>query len=210
MQQEDVAAFLRANPGFLAENPGLYQRLDPPARVHGAGLADHMAAMLDGARRRADGAERALAEGAADRRTAEGFTRRVNEAVLALMRAPDAAWLATHELAGLLQVDAARLCSEAAFPPAGAAPVPAGTVAAVLGQRRALVRPASGGHDPDALLHGEARALAAEEALLRVPLASGPALLALACRDNSGLAGASTDALTFLGQAVAAAMDAGR
>jgi len=210
MQQEDVAAYLRAHPEFLAENPGLYNRLAPPVRLHGPALADHMAVMLQQARTRADSAERAVAETAADRRTAEGFTRRVNDAVVALMRAPDPAWLAAHELAGLLQVDAARLCSEAEHPPAGAARVPRGTVLAALGQRRALVRAAPPGRlqGEAAVLHGEAIALAEQEALLRVPVESGPALLALACRDAGGLAGASTDALAFLGQAVGAALDA--
>ena len=206
MQQDAVAAYLRANPAFLADNPALYERLAPPVRLHGAALADHMAAMVRQARERAAGAERALAEAAAGRRLAEGFARRVSEAVVALMRAPDPAWLAAHELAGLLHLDAARLCSEAAVPPAGAAPVPRGTVAAVLGQRRAVVRAAR----PDAVLHGEAVALAGQEALLQVPVVSGPALLALACRDGSGLAGASTDSLAFLGQAVGAALDARR
>jgi uncharacterized protein YigA (DUF484 family) len=57
------------------------------------------------------------------------------------------------------------------------------------------------------MLHGEAVALASQEALIRIPLRSGPALLALACRDADGLAGAGTDSLTFLGQAVAAALE---
>ena len=35
-----VEAFLRANPGFLAERPGLYRALSPPERVHGEALAD--------------------------------------------------------------------------------------------------------------------------------------------------------------------------
>ncbi len=205
MQQDDtaaVSAYLRANPGFLAQNPGLYEALAPPRRVHGPGLADHMAAMLALARDRAAEAERAAADTAAARRAAEGFARRVQDAVVALMRAPDPAWLAAYELAGLLRLDAARLCSEAPRP--GAATVPRGTVAAALGQRAALVRPAQ----PDAVLHGEAVALAAQEALVRIPVAAGPALLALACRDPRDLAGATTDALVFLGRAVGAALDA--
>jgi hypothetical protein len=166
-----------------------------------------MAAMVEHARGRAADAERNgsqdAARIAASRRTAEGFTRRVQSAVLALMRAPDPAWLATHELAGLLQVDAARICMEHESVPEGAAPLPRGTIAAALGQRPAIVRPAM----PDAMLHGEAVALATEEALVRVPLRTGPALLAIACRDGNRLAGASTDTLAFLGQAVAAALE---
>ena len=205
MQQEDVTLFLRSNPAFLAENPALYGVLAPPERVHGAPLADHMAAMLHQARTRIAATERAAADAAADRRDAEGFARRVQDAVLALMRAPDPAWLATQELAHLLKVDAARVCLETPHAPAGAASIPPGTVAAALGQRAALVRPAQ----PDAVLHGEAVALAEREALARIPLAAGPGLLALASRDPRDLAGATTDALTFLGRAVAAALETG-
>lgn len=199
----DAAAYLRANPAFLAENPGLYDHLTPPRRLHGPVLADHMDAMLRAARVRAAELERVAASVAADRRAAEGFGRRVQDVVLALMRATDPAWLAGHELAQLLRVDAARLCSEAATPPAWASPVPRGTIAAAMGQRLAIVRAAQ----PDALLHGEAVALASQEALVRIPLAAAPALLALACRDGAGLHGATTDALAFLGHALGAAIE---
>lgn len=202
-----ILAFLRAHPGFLAANPALYDHLVPPTRLHGATLADHTHAMLARARTRAEAAERAAIDTAATRRDAEGFTRRVQETVLAMMRAPDPAWLATHELASLLRLDAARLCAENAVL-AGVASIPMGTVAATLGQRSALVRPImarAGSASP--LLHGEAAALAAEEALIRVPLSTGPGLLALAARDAVGLAGATTDTLAFLGQAVGAALE---
>ncbi len=198
-----VAAYLRANPGFLADDPALYGSLAPPRRVHGAAFADHMDAMLQRARVRAAELERDAASVAADRRAAEGFARRVQAAVLALMRAAEPAFMATHDLPGLLQVDAARVCAEGAWAPRGAAVVPRGTVLGALGQRMAVVRAAR----PDAVLHGEAVALAEQEALVRVPAAAGPALLALACRDGQGLAGATTDALSFLGQALGAALD---
>ena len=196
-------AFLRANPDFLATRPALYEVLRPPSCIYGASVADHMAAMVRHARDRAARAEAAAAAAAADRRANEGFARRVQEAVVALLRAPDPAWTAAHDLASLLCLDAARLCSEASLPPRGAARIMPGTVMAVLGQRPALMRAGA----PDAALHGEAVALAATEALVRVPLASGPALLALACRDGDALAGATTDALAFLGESAAAALD---
>lgn len=203
-EAEQVAAYLRAHPGFLADHPALYEHLVPPNRLHGPVFADHMQAMLHQARARAADAERAASQTATTRRAAESFTRRVQDTVLALMRAPDPAWLATHELASLLHLDAARICSEAPQPPADAASIPRGTVAATLGQRPALVRTAH----PDPMLHGEAVALATEEALIRIPLTPSPALLALAARDATGLDGATTDALAFLGQALAAALEA--
>ena len=196
-----VEAFLRSNPGWLAAQEGLYRLMDPPRRVHGERLADHTAALLAAARTRADGLARDTAAAAADRRAAEGFSARVQDAVLALMRAPDPAWCLQHDLLALLGVDGARLSVEGLRP--GMAAVPLGTVAAALGQRLALVR--GGVALPH--LHGEAAALAEWEALVRVPLAGGPALLALACRDGRALAGATTTALAFLGSATAAVLD---
>jgi uncharacterized protein YigA (DUF484 family) len=198
-----VAEFLRANPGWLAAHPELYAVLEPPARVHGDRLADHMAAMLDRARAGAA----ALAQVTVERRAAEGFAERVQDAVLAMMGARDLPWCLQHDLPGLLRLDSVRLCAEAgqhgvtpAIP--GSVRVPPGTVAATLGRRRALVRDAV--RTP--LLHGEAAALAGREALVRVPLPASPALLALACRDGRALAGAATPVLAFLGQAIAVAL----
>ncbi len=189
-----VTAFLRAHPGWLSANPELYAVLDPPRRLHGEALADHMAAMLEQARRHGTGA-------AAGRRAADGFAQRVQDAVVAMMRATDALWCLHNDLPGLLRLDSVRLCAEAEL--GGAVAVPPGTVAATLGQRDALVRDAT--RSP--LLHGEAAPLVRQEALVRVPLRQAPALLALGCRDGSGLDGAGTQTLAFLGQAAAAALE---
>lgn len=189
-----IAAFLRANPGWLAAHPELYAVLEPPRRLHGEAMADHMAAMLDQARRHGSGA-------AAGRRAADGFTQRVQDAVLALLRAPDTLWCLHHDVPALIRVEGARLCVEHKVE--GAYLVPPGTVQAVLGQRCAVVRDAQ--LNPG--LHGEAAPLARQEALVRVPLGAGPALLALASREPDGLEGAGTQALGFLGQAVAAVLE---
>ena len=189
-----IAAFLRANPGWLAAHPELYAVLDPPRRLHGEAMADHMVAIIDQARRHGNDA-------AAGRRATEGFTQLVQDAVLALMRATDAAWCLQNDIAGLLRVESVRLSAESGI--AGAARLDPGTVEAMLGQRCALVRDAG----PDKVLHGEAAPLTVREALIRVPLTSGPALLAIAVRDPAGLDGASTQSLAFLGQAAAAALE---
>ena len=193
-----IAAFLRANPGWLAAHPELYAVLDPPRRLHGEALADHMAAMLDQARRHGTDA-------AAGRRAADGFTQLVQDAVLALMRAPDPVWCLQNDVPGLLRVESVRLATEGEF--AGAARLPPRTVDAVLGQRDALVRETGPQMGRDTWLHGEAASLAAQEALVRLRLPTGPALLAIAARDPAGLDGATTPTLVFLGNAVVAALD---
>jgi uncharacterized protein YigA (DUF484 family) len=195
VQPGAVAAFLRANPGWLTENPELYRVLQPPLRLHGDQLADHMAAMLAQerahARAMADQSDSVLAAG----RATAGLAGRVQEAVLALIRAPDAAECIAAELPALLDIDAVSLCAE------GEA-LPAGTVARLMGQREAMYRDAP---TDKRLLHGAAAPLAQVDALVRI---SGRALLALASRDPARLhAEQGTRPLVFLGRAVAAALE---
>ncbi|HEX3350055.1 MAG TPA: DUF484 family protein [Acetobacteraceae bacterium] len=203
----DVAAFLRSHPHFLADRPDLYRWLVPPARVHGEHVADHMAAMLRAERAhaaemtaRADGV---LAAG----RAAASLAARVQEAVLALLRASDPVDCAVGELPPLLAVDAVALCIEALRP--GARPLPSGTVAAVLGGRNVVFRAEIASIDPmqACLLHGEAVALAHHDAVIGLPGEGPPALLALAARDSAALDPAQgAGALAFLGRAMAAAL----
>ena len=123
---------------------------------------------------------------------------RVQAAVLALMRAADPADCVTHELPGLLAVDAARLSVEA-----GDRALPAGLVAKVLERRDVVFRRAP---PRSALLHGEAAALALCDALVRVP-GEPPMLLALAARDAAALdPSQGSGPLAFLGRAVAVAL----
>jgi hypothetical protein len=190
-----IAAFLRRHPDWLADNPEFYRLLAPPRRVHGEALADHMAAML--------AAERAAAATAlAARRAAASLMVRVQEAVLALMRAKDPLECLTGDWPGILAVDAVALCAEGTLP--GARKLPAGTVAGLLGARDVVSREAP---EDAVLLHGEAARLARHDALVRMPGAWPPALLALAARDRLLAApGEASLVLAFLGRAAAAAL----
>jgi uncharacterized protein len=198
---EEVAAWLRAHPHFLAENPELYRLLAPPRRVHGDALADHMAAMLRAERAHAAAmAERAdgvLAAG----RAAAGLAGRVQAAVIALFGPASPADCVAAELPALLAIDAASLCIEGTLLP-GARLLPEGCVAGLLGARAVMFR---AGAEAAPLLHGEAARLARYEALVRVPGAGSPAMLALVARDRQALdPSQGTGALAFLGRAVAA------
>lgn len=197
-----VAAWLRAHPRFLAERPDLYRWLAPPVRVHGERLADHMAAMLHAERLHA-AAMAARADGVlAAGRAAAGLAGRVQEAVLALIRAASAAECISAELPALLGVDAASLCMEAPLP--GARPVPPGTVARLLAGRSVRFREAPA---EAWLLHAEAAELAHHDALVRIPGEGPPALLALVAREPQVLDPAQgAGALAFLGRAAAAAL----
>ncbi len=204
LSPEAVASWLRAHPRFLAENPELYRRMAPPARVHGEVMADHMAAMLHAERARsAELAERANGVLSA-RRADAGMSGRVQDAVLALIGAGDVVECIGSHFPSILAVDAASLCAE--FPgPHGARVLPRGGVARLLGERAVLIRDAV---SDSGLLHGEAAALARHDALIRVP--GEPAcLLALAAREAEVLdPRQGTAALAFLGRAVAQALRA--
>jgi uncharacterized protein YigA (DUF484 family) len=198
----EVEAFLRANPSWLADNPDLYRVLVPPSRVHGEPLADHMTAMVQAARARATAmAERADDVLAAGRAAAE-LAVRVQESVLALLRATDKMDCLTGEMPGILSVDAIHLCVEALLP--GVRPLPQGMVAQLLGGRQVLFRDTV---TEARRLHAEAAGLAGHDVLVLVPGAGPPALLALLARDGLMLDPArGAGALTFLGRAVAAAL----
>ncbi len=201
---DEVAAFLRRHPSFLADNPDLYRILTPPQRLHGEIMADHMAAMIRV--ERAQSAEfAARADGAvAAGRAALGLTDRVQDAVLALMACDDPADWVESELPSWLGLDAAKLCLEAYRP--GTRRLPIGTVKRLLGKRDVVFRDAPG----DApLLHAEAAPLARHDALIRVPTPGRGVggLLALAVRSRGVLEpGQGLAALAFLGRAVGAAL----
>ncbi len=214
----EVAAFLRSHPRFLADNPALYGGLVPPTRVHGEILADHMTAMVRSARAHASAMTERADDVLAAGRASAGLSARVQEAVLALMRAQDKVDCITTELPALLAVDGVALCAEAELPGVshslasgvshslapGIRLLPSGTVARVLGGRHAVF--GEGGADA-ALLHGEASELARHEALVLVPGQGPPALLALVVRDGACLDPAQgAGALAFLGRAAAAAL----
>jgi uncharacterized protein YigA (DUF484 family) len=200
-----VAAFLRANPAWLADHPELYHLLAPPRRIHGEVLADHMAALLYAARSHTT----AVIDAG---RAAAGMAGRVQTAVLALIRARDPVDCIVAEMPGLLGLDAIALCIEALCVEAagteatapGCHALPPRTVARLLDGRDVVFRDAPS----DApLLHAEAARLARHDALVRVPGEGPPALLALASRDARALDPAQgAGALGFLGRAVAAAL----
>ena len=184
MQAADVEQFLRAHPGWLAARPDLYRHMEPPHRVHGERLADHMQAMLRAERARTAAALAAVP----DRRAAASVAARVQDAVLALMRAGDMVECIEQEWPTLLGVDAARWV-----------PAPqAGRAGAALARHDAIVRPADPAIQP---LHGEAALLAQVEALVRV---APDGLLLLASRDGRGLDASAAGELAFLGRAIAA------
>lgn len=197
MNADDVAAWLRTHPGFLAERPDLYRLLAPPRRIHGEGLADHMAAMLAAER----AAIRDMAETA---REGGGFAARIQLAVLALIASHDPAETVGQEWPALLGLAHCALADEG-VPAPHRLSLPPGSVARLLpAGRDALVR----SQPTDLpLLHAEAAGLIHCDALVRMPLPGAPALLVLGARSASDLPARGSGAqLLFLARALATAL----
>jgi uncharacterized protein YigA (DUF484 family) len=196
-EADRVAAWLRANPAFLAERPDLYRLLTPPRRIHGEVLADHMAAMIAAERN-------ATQHLAASARAEDGFVRRVHQAVLALMVTADPAEAVAQEWPALLGLDHCALAGEGTPAPHWRV-LPPGLMAGLLpAGRDTLLRdqPAE-----STLLHGEAAALIACDALVRLPLPGPPAMLVLGARDTAALPRSGVaPPLRFLAAALAASL----
>ena len=201
---EQIAAWLRAHPTFLAERPELYASLLPPKRVHGEVLADHMAAMVEAARRQAKGLAEKMAAYSAEERAESHFAARAQEAVLALIAAPDPGDCALTDWPRLLGMEQVSLCAEGT-PPDPLRPLPPGTCDRLLPPgREARVRPFV---TDGPLLHGEVAPLIRRDALARLRLPARDLLLVLGARDAEALplrgAGRTLD---FLARALAAAI----
>ncbi|WP_338663498.1 hypothetical protein VQH23_25525 [Pararoseomonas sp. SCSIO 73927] len=190
-----VAAYLAANPGFLAERPALYRALHPPVRVHGETLADHMEALLGAARAETG----AVAEAA---RAGQDLTLRAATAVTALIGAPDPIAVVSAEWPALLGLEGAALAAEGP-PSPGIRHLPCGAVAGIMAGREVLLREAPA----DAALHGEAHPLIARDALARLPGAR-PRLLVLGAREAGRLPlRGATAPLRLLAHALAHALN---
>lgn len=203
-----VEAFLRANPHFLADRPGLYALLDPPSRVHGDRLADHMQARIAAGAAREAALVRQIEGLLAAGRANMAAAARIQRAVVALLAAPEAGSV-LPVLADLLGVEIVCLCAERPAPP-GFRTLEPGAVARLLGPGREVVLRSQ--PDDTASLYGEAHALVASDALLRLEGAAGerPALLALGAREAEKFQpGQATDLLQFLAASVAAALGRG-
>jgi uncharacterized protein YigA (DUF484 family) len=196
---DSVAAYLRAHPSFLVERQELYRSLEPPARVHGDVLADHMAAMLRAERAHARDMQGQASSVLQAGRAAAGIAERIQAAVLALLQANDVSECVTDVLPGVLGVDAAALCCE------GFAQrwriLPPGAVRVLMRGRPVVFRD----HPADAaLLHAEAALLAERDVLIRLDCRR-PSLLALVSRDPCTLPMAQgTQSFAFLGGVLSA------
>ena len=214
LEANEVAAYLRRHPDFLASRPDLVTVLAPPERELGDGVVDMQRFMVE--RLRSDVArlklvQRKLISTSRNNLTSQG---RVHTAVLALLGATSFEHLIaviTDELTMLLDIDAVGLCVEssqhggAQLPSntAGVQMLEPGSTDELLGNANVLLRSDVIG---DLALFGpQAASLVRSDALVRLKVSRhAPAgLLALGAR-RPGIfhPGQGTELLVFLGQVI--------
>jgi len=189
--EEQVAAYLRRNPDFLARHTELLDVLQAPGRDHGEGVADLQQFMLDRLREQVAKLRESRDELIHTSRVNMTAQARVHEAVLALLAARSFEHLietAATDLPVILDLDAITICVEKAD--SGGIPsrlhgvhqLQPGTVEAFLGTRRRCVFLADIAGEPE--LFGEAAGLVRSAGLLRLRISDStpPAMLALGSR----------------------------
>jgi uncharacterized protein YigA (DUF484 family) len=191
-----VAAYLRRNPGFLADNPSLLDVLEAPARRDLDGdddrIVDLQQAMVERLREEVEQLRRDRDQLLATGRSNLAAQARVHLAVVALLSARSFEHLietVTEDLAVSLNLDSVTICVEKAddaLPAAatvGVRRVPFGTVDGLLGVGRDRLLLGDTLADPE--IFGPGSGLVRSFALLRLEIseATPPAMLAFGSRE---------------------------
>lgn len=211
LSEDDIIAWLRANPRFLRDNPNVCDLLLPPAEKKGKGIADFQAYMIQRLKDDRDGIIEEARELVENSRHNMNNLSRIHRAILMLLEAQsfeDFVRTITLDFASLLDVDIVSLIIETedkVIPHvdlAGVRLVTPGTVTLLLHNQVVSLEAATTGLEQ---LYGGGATLVKSQALMRLQIgpAVPPALLAFGSRDpNMFYAGQGTEMISFLGQVV--------
>lgn len=209
-----VAAWLRQNPDFLADNPDLLFALTPPDHDKGEGIVDFQRFLVDRQRRELEALKGASRELIAASRTNKATQQAVHKAVLALLAAPTfsrAITVVVEEWAGMLDADVVMMGVEAEpgrdvpGSKTGLTILTPGDVDARLG-RMQEVKVISALNPPDPEMFGVAAGLARSVVWLRLSIHETvpPGLLAIGSREEGRFhPRQNTELLRFLASTLA-------
>lgn len=210
ISEDQVVAYLRRHPDFLARHPELLDTLELPARDRGKGVIDLQQFMVERLRRKNTELAGLRDDLVATGRSNLAIQSRVHEAILSLLRAAsfeEFIETITTDLAVILDLDVAtigveRAAEGAAWKPiAGVYCLEAGSIDRLLGRSGNLrLRADIAG---DAAIFDGAAGLVRSDALIRLAIGgkTPPALLALGSRQSGTFhPGQGTELLSFLSQ----------
>lgn len=211
LNDDDILAYLKANPKFLKNNPEALGYMDLPPISSEKGVADFQSYMIK--RLKADKeqvmhATQVLVENS---RANMNNQQRIHKAVLRLLEArnfDDFIRTITLDLATMLDVDIATFVVEAGgadiphVHTSGIRVLPAGTIDNWMQDKNILLQDHISGIEP---IYGGGAALVQSQALLRIDISmdTPPAILAFGARDpNMFHAGQATDQALFLARVI--------
>ena len=176
--QDQVRAYLDANPGFFQGHADLLGRLDPPLMQTGEKVVDLQRTMNERLRGDLDRLKAIQREMIAAGQANLSLIEQFHGAVLSLIHADDLDELVAAvetDLPRLLDIDAAGLLVEAADVPAawlahGIRPIAPGMAARWMGSDQTLLRPAA---QDRVEVHGPNAAAVKSDALIRLPMEGG-------------------------------------
>ncbi len=209
--EEQVVAYLKRHPDFLAHHPDLIEFLTPPERQNGAGVVDFQSAMIERLQSELGGIRANHDNLVSTTRGNLSSQARIHQAVLDLLNARSFEHFVeaiTTDLAVKLDIDCAALCIESDKPNAprprtGVRFLPLGAVDALLGEdAMSKLRPAVAA---ERRIYGAGATLVKSDALLRLAISpeSPTGLLALGAREPGHFQPKQgTELLSFLARVI--------
>ena len=207
---DQVAAYLRRHPEFLADNPDLLDSQEPPARAQGDGVIDLQQVQVQRLRDKVGNLTSLRDELLSAGRNNLSIQNRVHRSVLAILHArsfEEFVETITTDMAAILDLDVVTIGVEKTGegstwrPTAGVYCLEAGSIDALLGPSGTLLLRDNITGDP-AIFDGAA-GIVQSDALIRLNISetTPPALLALGSRQTGAFhAGQGTELLSFLSQ----------
>ncbi|NIA68277.1 DUF484 family protein [Pelagibius litoralis] len=210
VSNDQVAAYLRRHPDFLADNPELLDLQHPPARAQGKGIVDLQQFQVQRLRDEVGSLTSLRDELIAAGRSNLSTQSRVHQAILAILNARSFEQFVetiTTDMSAILDLDVVTIGVEKAEPggtwqpTAGVYCLEAGSIDKLLGPNGSILLRETVTGDP-AIFDGAA-GLVRSDALIRLKISdtTPPALLALGSRQSDAFHdGQGTELLTFLSQ----------
>lgn len=213
ISEEDVIAFLRDNPKFLAKNPEVCDFLIPPKKTKEGGrkIADFQSYMIDRLKADKTKAETTTQEIVKTARHNMNNQARIHRAVLAVLEAQsfdEFIQAITMDITSMIDVDITCLIVEASgrniphVDTTGIRIVPQGTIKKWMGDNASLLQSDIGGIEA---IYGAGANLVRSQALVRVDISldTPPAILAFGSRDPELFQdGQGTEQVSFLARVV--------
>lgn len=212
LTDEDIIAFLRANPDFLKNNPDAADLLIPPKpRGQRGQPADFQAYMIDRLKTAKEAISKTTREIVENSRANMNNQQRIHKAVLRLLEArnfEDFIHTITMDLSAMLDVDIAVLVVEADgadiphIQTNGIRVIPPGTVDKWMEGKNVLLQDNISGIEP---IYGGGASLVRSQILLRVDISmdTPPAILAFGSRNADAFKeGQATDQILFLARVI--------